>query len=279
MMTEPAGLPAPSDSSGDGPDPLLTVRDATVTYRVPGARFTAVDGVDFDITAGEVLGLVGESGCGKSTLARTICGLEQLERGTITYRGHSVTQFSLRKRPRHLLRIQMVFQNPYASLNPRRTVATQIEDGLRINPDPDRWTVSSLLEAVELDPDSARRYPHSFSGGQRQRVAIARAIAAGPDLLIGDEPISSLDASLQARIAQLMKDLALDAGASLLFISHDLAVVRVIADRVAVINSGRLVEVGDVGQIWNHPHHAYTRKLLAAIPSVDGMGVIPGDPE
>lgn len=278
-MTEPAGLPAPSDSSGDAPDPLLTVRDATVTYRVPGARFTAVDGVDFDITAGEVLGLVGESGCGKSTLARTICGLEQLERGTITYRGHTVTQFSLRKRPRHLLRIQMVFQNPYASLNPRRTVATQIEDGLRINPDPDRWTVSSLLEAVELDPDSARRYPHSFSGGQRQRVAIARAIAAGPDLLIGDEPISSLDASLQARIAQLMKDLALDAGASLLFISHDLAVVRVIADRVAVINSGRLVEVGDVGQIWNHPHDAYTRKLLAAIPSVDGMGVIPGDPD
>lgn len=278
-MTDISASASASAADARTKDPLLGVHDATVRYRVPGGKFTAVDGVGFDITAAEVLGIVGESGCGKSTLARAICGLERLERGEIIFSGQPVTRFGLRKRPRNLLRIQMVFQNPYASLNPRRTIATQLGDGLRINPDPDRWTVSSLLEAVELDQDAAQRFPHSFSGGQRQRIAIARAIAAGPDLLIGDEPISSLDASLQARIAQLMKDLAIDTGASLLFISHDLAVVRVIADRVAVINAGRLVEVGDVDQVWGHPQDDYTRKLLSAIPAVDGRGVIPGDGE
>ncbi|MGO1972302.1 MAG: ABC transporter ATP-binding protein [Propionibacteriaceae bacterium] len=259
---------------------LLSVEDAMVRYPLPGGgRFTAVTGVSFEVGAGEVLGLVGESGCGKSTLARAICGLEKLDEGTIWFGGESVRPLGYRRRPERQLRIQMVFQNPYASLNPRRTVAAQLADGLRINPDPQRWNVSSLLEAVELTPDAAKRYPHSFSGGQRQRIAIARAIAAGPDLLIGDEPIASLDASLQARIAQLMKDLALETGASLLFISHDLAVVRVVADRVAVMNAGALVELGRIDEVWDNPQQDYTKRLLAAIPMVDGLGVIPGAPQ
>ena len=258
---------------------LLRVEDAVVRYRLPGGgRFTAVTGVSFEVDPGEVLGLVGESGCGKSTLARAVCGLEKLDDGTIWFGGEAVRPLGYRRRPARQLRIQMVFQNPYASLNPRRTVAAQLADGLRINPDKGRWDVASLLEAVELTPDAAKRYPHSFSGGQRQRIAIARAIASGPDLLIGDEPIASLDASLQARIAQLMKDLALETGASLLFISHDLAVVRVVADRVAVMNQGALVEVGPIDEVWNNPQQDYTKRLLAAIPMVDGLGVIPGAP-
>lgn len=256
---------------------LLNVDGAVVRYKLPGRRFlTAVDDVSFAVARGEVLGLVGESGCGKSTMARTICGLEPLAGGSITFKDRGIRKMGYGKRPADLLRIQMVFQNPYASLNPRRTVASQLEDGLRVNADKERWTVASLLEAVHLEPGAATRFPHSFSGGQRQRIAIARAIASGPDLLIGDEPIASLDASLQARIAQLMKDLALEAGASLLFISHDLSVVRVVADRVAVMNQGKLVELGDVDQVWSDPQDDYTKRLLAAVPLVDGKGIIPG---
>ena len=274
-MTDEAQTQTTAVASGQ----LLRVEDVVVRYRLPGGgRFTAVTGVSLEVGAGEVLGLVGESGCGKSTLARAICGLEKLEGGAIWFGDHPVRPLGYRRRPERQLRIQMVFQNPYASLNPRRTVAAQLADGLRINPDPERWDVASLLEAVELTPDAAKRYPHSFSGGQRQRIGIARAIAAGPDLLIGDEPIASLDASLQARIAQLMKDLALETGASLLFISHDLAVVRVVADRVAVMNQGALVEVGPIDEVWGDPQQDYTKRLLAAIPMVDGLGVIPGTP-
>lgn len=258
---------------------LLQVADATVRYKLRGGgRLTAVDSVSFTVGTSEVLGLVGESGCGKSTLAKAICGLERLDSGSILFKERPVSRLGYTRRDAHLLRIQMVFQNPYASLNPRRTVASQLQDGLRIHPNPERWTVASLLEAVELEPGAAKRFPHSFSGGQRQRIAIARAVAAGPDLLIGDEPIASLDASLQAKIAGLMRDLALETGASLLFISHDLAVVRVIADRVAVMNQGTIVEQGDIESIWNDPQDQYTRRLLSAIPVVDGLGVIPGSP-
>jgi peptide/nickel transport system ATP-binding protein len=147
---------------------------------------------------------------------------------------------------------------------------------MRINKDRSAWTVASLLEAVELDPSAATRYPHAFSGGQRQRIAIARAIATGPELLIGDEPIASLDASLQARVAGMMRKLALDTGAALLFISHDLAIVREIADDVAVMKAGRILERGPVEQVWNDPQASYTQKLLSAIPAVDGLGILPG---
>lgn len=240
-----------------------------------GGRFRAVNGVSLQLGRSEVLGLVGESGCGKSTLAKLICGLEKPADGSITFDGNPVRALGLKKRAKELLGIQMVFQNPYASLNPRRRIRDQLDDALALNPD-GTWTVESLLDAVDLPADSAQRYSHSFSGGQRQRIAIARALAAGPKVLVGDEPIASLDAFLQARIARMMRDLAIDSGASMIFISHDLSVVRDIADRVAVMEAGRIVEVGSTEQIWNDPNHPYTQKLLAAIPKVDGKGFIPG---
>ena len=254
----------------------LVVEDASVVYRQRGASdLTAVDGVDLTVTPGEVVGLVGESGCGKSTLARAVCGLERLSAGTISLDGEPIRPLGLRRRPRSLLRIQMVFQNPYASLNPRRRVGEQIEDGRRAATR-EIGSVTELLTDVGMEASAARRYPHEFSGGQRQRLAIARAMAAAPDILIGDEPIASLDASLQSRVAALMRDVALRNGASLLFISHDLAVVRQIADRVAVMRAGRIVETGPMADVWSAPADVYTRRLLAAIPIADGLGRLPG---
>ncbi|HEV7623809.1 MAG TPA: ATP-binding cassette domain-containing protein [Amnibacterium sp.] len=254
----------------------LEIDEATVTYRQPGRRtLTAVDSVSLSLRAGEVLGLVGESGCGKSTLARAVCGLEPLSSGAIRFDGEPVRRLGLRPRDSRQRRIQMVFQNPYASLNPRRRVGAQIEDA-RAVAGRDALPVERLLEQVGLEPAVASRYPYEFSGGQRQRIAIARAMAAAPEVLIGDEPIASLDASLQARIASLMRDVALEQGASLLFISHDLSVVRVIADRIAVMQSGRIVEEGPTDRVWSDPQHPYTRRLLAAIPIADGLGRLPG---
>lgn len=255
---------------------LLEVDGITVSYRQPGrGRLTAVDDVSFSLDRGRVLGLVGESGCGKSTLARAICGLEPTDSGRILFHGQPVERLGLRRRPQAVIPIQMVFQNPFASLNPRRTVGSQIEDGIRASTRSSGWTVAQLLDVVELDQADVRRYPHEFSGGQRQRIAIARAIAAGPDLLIGDEAIASLDASLQAKIAQLMRTLTLETDAGLLFISHDLSVVRVIADDVAVMHHGVIVEHGPVEEVWGNPQNEYTRRLLAAIPAVDGLGRLP----
>ncbi len=255
----------------------LEIDEATVTYRQPGRRsLTAVDHVSLSLEAGEVLGLVGESGCGKSTLARAVCGLEPLASGTIRFDGEPVGKLGLRPRESRQRRIQMVFQNPYASLNPRRRIGAQIEDA-RAVAGRDAAPVERLLEQVGLEPAVARRYPYEFSGGQRQRIAIARAMAAAPEVLIGDEPIASLDASLQARIASLMRDVALEQGASLLFISHDLSVVRVIADRIAVMQAGRIVEEGPTDRVWSDPRHPYTRRLLAAIPIADGLGRLPAE--
>lgn len=270
---------APTATAGHSPTadaPLLSLDSVACEYKLDGGgRFRAVNGVSLQLGRSEVLGLVGESGCGKSTLAKLICGLEKLAAGSITFDGNPVRALGLKKRAKELLGIQMVFQNPYASLNPRRRIRDQLDDALALNPE-GTWTVETLLDAVDLPTDSAQRYSHSFSGGQRQRIAIARALAAGPKVLVGDEPIASLDAFLQARIARMMRDLAIDSGASMIFISHDLSIVRDIADRVAVMEAGRIVEVGSTEQIWNDPNHPYTQKLLAAIPKVDGKGFIPG---
>lgn len=258
---------------------LLSLNHVSCDYKLAGGgKFRAVDDVSLALQPGEVLGLVGESGCGKSTLAKLICGLEKAADGTIDFDGHEVKTLGIRKRPTNLLGIQMVFQNPYASLNPRRRVGKQIAESLPLDATR-RWSVSELLDAVDLPRSSADKFPHAFSGGQRQRIAIARALAAGPKVLIGDEPIASLDAFLQSQIAALMRDLAAESGASLLFISHDLAVVREIADRVAVMEAGRIVEVGDTEQVWHRPENPYTRRLIGAIPRVDGKGVIPGSQE
>ncbi|WP_327092981.1 ABC transporter ATP-binding protein [Nonomuraea sp. NBC_01738] len=254
---------------------LLSVDDLVVEHRSPGRpHVRAVAGASLTVAAGEVVGLVGESGCGKSTLARAVCGLNPVTGGSITFEGQPVTPLGLRRRT--LTGIQMVFQDPYASLNPRRRVGDQIADGLRV-PGDTTTKPADLLERVGLPREFAGRHPHEFSGGQRQRIAIARALAARPRLLIGDEPISALDASAQAQVARLMRDLAVESGAGLLFISHDLSVVRLIADRIAVMYLGKIVEVGDTAEVWANPRHPYTRALLGAIPKPDGLGVLPAE--
>nr|WP_206313328.1 ABC transporter ATP-binding protein [Streptomyces coryli] len=253
---------------------MLSIDDLVVEHRTPGRpTVRAVAGVGLTVAKGEVVGLVGESGCGKSTLARAVCGLHPAAGGSITFDGRAVTPLGLRRRT--LTGIQMVFQDPYSSLNPRRRAGDQIADGLRAGGGP--GTPADLLERVGLPRDFAARHPHELSGGQRQRVAIARALAASPRLLIGDEPISSLDASAQSQVATLMRDLAVDSGAGLLFISHDLSVVRLIADRIAVMYLGKMVEVGATETVWNDPQHPYTQALLSAIPHPDALGNLPAE--
>ncbi|MFI6901565.1 ABC transporter ATP-binding protein [Nonomuraea sp. NPDC050394] len=254
---------------------LLTIDDLVVEHRSPGRPVVrAVAGASLTVRAGEVVGLVGESGCGKSTLARAVCGLNPVTGGAIRFEGRPVTPLGLRRRT--LTGIQMVFQDPYASLNPRRRVGDQIADGLRVARG-STATPADMLERVGLPRDFTDRHPHEFSGGQRQRIAIARALAAEPRLLIGDEPISALDASAQSQVARLMRDLAVDSGAGLLFISHDLSVVRLIADRIAVMYLGKIVEIGGTAEVWDNPRHPYTQALLNAIPLPDGQGTLPAE--
>jgi oligopeptide/dipeptide ABC transporter ATP-binding protein len=259
---------------------VLRLDAIAVEYGRRGQKVRAVDGVNLTVARGEVVGLVGESGCGKSTLARAAVGLEPLAAGRVSFEGRDVPFQGRRRRPGYLRGLQMVFQDPYESLNPRRKVGEIIADGVRLGGGSRQAGLrraAELLERVGLPTGAVDSYPHEFSGGQRQRIAIARTLAAGPSCLIADEPISALDASAQAQVANLLTVLVREEGIGLLLVSHDLSVVRQVADRVAVMYLGRIVEVGDTAAVWSSPRHPYTEALVAAIPRADGAGVLPAD--
>jgi len=260
------------------PTPLLSVRDLHVTFPIRSAvlrrqvgAVQAVSGISFDLHPGQALGLVGESGSGKSTLARAIVGLERPASGQVLFEGQDLTAASGRSLRRVRRDLQMVFQDPQASLNPRRPVGEIISEGWEIHPEmkPRReWAaaVAELLERVGLDPDSAERYPHQFSGGQRQRIGIARALALEPKLIVCDEAVSALDVSVQAQVLNLLADLRRDLGLSYLFIAHDLSVVRHLSDEVLVMYLGKVVEQAPRGELFEAPTHPYTQALLSAVP-------------
>lgn len=255
--------------------PLLEVRDLTVRFpsRRGGPPVTAVDRVSFDLAPGQTLGLVGQSGSGKTTTGRAVLQLQKADRGSVKLLGQDITKVSasgLRRMRRHM---QFVLQNPYSSLHPRMTIAQTLSEPLKVHrsvpPNRIRERVSELLELVNLDPAFMHRYPHEFSGGQRQRVVIARALAVNPDFVVCDEPVSALDVRTQAQIVALLRDLQDKLGISYLFIAHDLAVVRDVAHKVAVMFGGQVVEMGDASQVYDTPAHPYTRMLLDAVPVPD----------
>lgn len=273
-------------------DPLLVVRDLVKHYHRhgllrPRAPVRAVDGVSFEVSHGETLALVGETGSGKSTLGRTVLRLEPATSGSIVFEGQDI--LALSPRPLRALRrkMQIVFQDPSGALNPRMTVGTAIAEGLEIHRLLPRseipGRVASLMEEVGLDPVAANRYPREFSGGQRQRVGIARALAVGPTFLVLDEPVSALDVSVQAQVLNLLLDLQQRRNLAFLFIAHDLAVVRQIAHRVAVMYLGCIVESGPTDEVLTKPRHPYTKALLSAAPEPDPGSprtriLLPGEP-
>jgi oligopeptide/dipeptide ABC transporter ATP-binding protein len=258
---------------------LLQVRDLVKYYQSGGlfARSAppvrAVDGVSFDVAHGETLALVGESGCGKSSVGRTILRLQEPTRGKAIFDGVDVFTLERDELRRLRRRMQIIFQDPYSSLNPRMTIGAAIAEGIEIHrlaPKPEiPRRVAALLEEVGLDPGYARRYPHEFSGGQRQRIGIARALGVEPAFIVCDEPVSALDVSVQAQVLNLLGDLQRHRGLSYLFIAHDLAVVRQIAHRIAVMYLGRIVEEGATDQLLSDPRHPYTVALLSAVPEPD----------
>jgi ABC-type oligopeptide transport system ATPase subunit len=233
----------------------------------------AVDGVDLSIEKGEILGLVGESGCGKSTLSRTVMQLIPPTGGKVVLDGEDLSMLSADEIRARRLDFQMIFQDPYASLNPRMTVFSTLAEALRtrqpeLQGDTLAGAIAELMERVGLDRRYMKKYPHEFSGGQRQRIAIARALAPQPKLVLADEPVSALDVSIQSQILNLLKVLVRDLGLTMIFISHDLSVVRYIADRIAVMHFGKIVELGTAEEVMDSPKHEYTKQLLAAIPHI-----------
>jgi oligopeptide/dipeptide ABC transporter ATP-binding protein len=259
------------------PDALLHAEDIAVEFllrdRRGKRRVSAVAGVDLDVRAGETVCLVGESGCGKTTLGRALVGRVPLTSGRIEFAGRDITHSSKRQWRELNREIQFVFQDPYASLNPRHTIETIIGEPLRMHGVAKgaalKAEVHKLLEMVRLPASAAARYPHAFSGGQRQRIVIARALALRPKFVVADEPVSALDVSIQAQVIGLLQELQRDLGLSTLFIAHNLATVRHIADRVAVMYLGRVVELADKDSLYREPKHPYTQALLSAAPIPD----------
>ncbi|WP_086739908.1 ABC transporter ATP-binding protein [Streptomyces glaucescens] len=245
-----------------------------VLFKKQVGAVKAVDGVDFTLDRGETLGIVGESGCGKSTVARMLVNLERPTSGAILYKGEDVTRLSGRALRAVRRNIQMVFQDPYTSLNPRMTVGDIIGEPFDIHPEvapkgDRRRRVQELLDVVGLNPEYVNRYPHQFSGGQRQRIGIARGLALRPEIIVADEPVSALDVSVQAQVINLMERLQNEFDLSYVFIAHDLSIVRHISDRVGVMYLGRIVETGRDAEIYDHPTHPYTQALLSAVPVPD----------
>jgi peptide/nickel transport system ATP-binding protein len=258
----------------------LEVRDVVVDYEARGGgRVRAVAGASLTVEPGQIVGLVGESGCGKSSLARAAVGLVTPTAGSVLFEGAPVSPLTRRARPRELVRLQLVFQNPYSSLNPRRKVGAQLGDALdALDLVPRRGRaprVRELIELVGLPATAADGYPHEFSGGQRQRIAIARSLAAEPSVIVLDEPLASLDASAQAQLANLLVDLSRNLGLGLLLISHDLAIVHHVADAVSVMYLGLMVETGPTLPLWELPLHPYSEALIGAVPHPDGTGFLP----
>ncbi|UQA93289.1 ABC transporter ATP-binding protein [Streptomyces halobius] len=279
---------AVAPAGDDGParavtgEPVLQIRDLVkhypltrgIVFRKQIGAVKAVDGVSFDLHKGETLGIVGESGCGKSTVAKMLVGLERPTSGQIRYQGEDITRLSGRALKAVRRNIQMVFQDPYTSLNPRMTVGDIIGEPYQIHPEvapkgDRRKKVQDLLDVVGLNPEYINRYPHQFSGGQRQRIGIARGLALRPEVIVADEPVSALDVSVQAQVVNLLERLQDEFDLSYVFIAHDLSVVRHISDRIAVMYLGRLAEIGTDEQIYEHATHPYTQALLSAVPVPD----------
>jgi len=253
-------------------DVLVRVENLVVEFPISGGTVHAVSNVSFDLVEGETLGIVGESGCGKSTTARAAIQLPKPTSGSVWFKGQDITKLSKEQMRKVRPEFQMIFQDPISSLNPRRTVNEIISEGLRVWGENDSWTldtIDELMESVGIDPRYGERKPHQFSGGQCQRISIARALVLDPKVIICDEPVSALDVSVQAQILNLLEDMKERYGVSLMFISHDLSVVKNISDRVMVMYMGKTCEIAGSDELFERPTHHYTRALMAAIPGAE----------